>query len=106
MRRHAGKHTKPIRADVKARWAKLGIALCRMAISIAGALVVLVVLLLAEKVFDRAAMPGWLVTVYQVRDFLGAAVEVGGRGCSRSGRSAGPWRRCGKAGTVRRVRGG
>ncbi len=67
-----------IRADAKARWAKLGIALRRMAISIAVALVVLVVLLLAEKVFDRAAMPGWLVTVYQVRDFLGAAVEVGG----------------------------
>jgi S-DNA-T family DNA segregation ATPase FtsK/SpoIIIE len=42
------------------------------------ALVVLVVLALAEKVFGRAAMPEWLVTLYQVRDFLGAAVEVGG----------------------------
>jgi DNA segregation ATPase FtsK/SpoIIIE, S-DNA-T family len=41
-------------------------------------LVVLVVLALAEKVVDRAAMPEWLVTLYQVRDFLGAAVEVGG----------------------------
>jgi DNA segregation ATPase FtsK/SpoIIIE, S-DNA-T family len=67
-----------IRADAKARWAKLGIAVRRMAISSAVALVVLVVLLLGEKVFDRAAMPDWLVTVYQVRDFLGAAVEVGG----------------------------
>ena len=95
-----------IRADAKARWAKLGIALRRMAISSAVTLVVLVVLRLAEKVFDRAAMPDWLVTLYQVRDFLGAAVEVGGRGCSRSGRSAGLWRRCGKAGTARRVRGG
>ncbi|MGH4007668.1 MAG: hypothetical protein ACRDTH_05795 [Pseudonocardiaceae bacterium] len=67
-----------IRADAKARWAKLGIALRRMTISIAVALVVLVVLLLAETVFDRAVMPDWLVTSYQVRDFLGAAVEVGG----------------------------
>jgi DNA segregation ATPase FtsK/SpoIIIE, S-DNA-T family len=66
-----------IRADAKARWAKLGIAVRRMAISTVVALVVLVVLLLGEKVFDRAAMPDWLVTVYQVRDFLGAAVEVG-----------------------------
>lgn len=67
-----------IRADAKARWAKLGIALRRMAISNAVAVVVLVVLLLAETVFDRAAMPDWLVTIYQVRDFLGAAVEIGG----------------------------
>jgi S-DNA-T family DNA segregation ATPase FtsK/SpoIIIE len=67
-----------IRADARARWAKLGIASRRTAISSAVALVVLVVLLLAEKVFDRAAMPDWLVTLYQVRDFLGAAVEVGG----------------------------
>ena len=67
-----------IRADARARWAKLGIAVRRTAISSAVALVVLVMLLLAEKVFDRAAMPDWLVTVYQVRDFLGAAVEVGG----------------------------
>jgi DNA segregation ATPase FtsK/SpoIIIE, S-DNA-T family len=67
-----------IRADAKARWAKLGIAVRRMAISSAVALVVLVVLLLVEKVFGRAAMPDWLVTVYQVRDFLGAVIEVGG----------------------------
>ncbi len=66
-----------IRAHAKARWAKLGIAVRRMAISSAVALVVLVVLFLGEKVFDRAAMPDWLVTVYQVRDVLGAAVEVG-----------------------------
>ncbi|MGB6162865.1 MAG: FtsK/SpoIIIE domain-containing protein [Pseudonocardiaceae bacterium] len=67
-----------IRADAKARWAKLGIAVRRMAISSAVALVVLVVLLLGEKVFDRAAMPDWLIILYQVRDFLGAAIEVGG----------------------------
>jgi S-DNA-T family DNA segregation ATPase FtsK/SpoIIIE len=67
-----------IRADAKARWAKLGIASRRMAISAAVALVMLGVLALAEKVFDRAAMPNWLVTLYQVRDFLEAAVEVGG----------------------------
>ena len=66
-----------IRADARARWAKFGIAVRRMAISGAGVLFVLVVLLLAEKVVDRAAMPDWLVTLYQVRDFLSAAVEVG-----------------------------
>ena len=67
-----------IRAEAKARWAKLGIGLRRMAISGAGVLFVLVLLALAETVVDRAAMPDWLVTLYQVRDFLGAAVEVGG----------------------------
>jgi S-DNA-T family DNA segregation ATPase FtsK/SpoIIIE len=67
-----------IRADAKARWAKLGVAVRRMAISSAVVLVVLVVLLLGEKVFDRAAMPDWLITLYQVRDFLGAVIEVGG----------------------------
>jgi DNA segregation ATPase FtsK/SpoIIIE, S-DNA-T family len=95
-----------IRADAKARWAKLGIALRRMAISSAGVLFVVVVLALAEKVFDRAAMPEWLVTSTRCVIFWARWSRSGGRGCSRSGRSAGSWRRCGKAGTAPRVRGG
>ncbi|MYW92421.1 hypothetical protein G3I59_17855 [Amycolatopsis rubida] len=65
-----------IRADAKARWAKLGIGLRRIVISAAVLTVVLVLLALVEMLFDRADMPGWLVTVYQVRDFGAAAVRV------------------------------
>ncbi|WP_179956685.1 hypothetical protein [Amycolatopsis anabasis] len=65
-----------IRADARARWAKLGIALRRTVISTAVGLVVLILLRLLEMVFDRASMPGWLITLYQVRDFLGAAVAA------------------------------
>ena len=65
-----------IRADARARWAKLGIVVRRTVISTAATLVVLIVLALMEKVFDRASMPGWLITVYRIRDVLGTAVEV------------------------------
>lgn len=65
-----------IRADAKARWAKLGIALRRSAVSTAAALGLLAALALVEMLFDRAAMPRWLVAVYEVRDFLGAAVRL------------------------------
>ncbi|OAP20722.1 MULTISPECIES: hypothetical protein [Amycolatopsis] len=64
-----------IRADAKARWAKLGIGLRRTVISAAVLTVVLVLLALVEMLFDRAGMPGWLVTVYEVRDFGAAAVR-------------------------------
>jgi S-DNA-T family DNA segregation ATPase FtsK/SpoIIIE len=69
-----------IRADARARWAKLGIAVRRTVISAAAGLTVLVVLALIEAIFDRAAMPEWLIAVYHVRDFLGAA-----------GRASWPW---------------
>jgi S-DNA-T family DNA segregation ATPase FtsK/SpoIIIE len=61
-----------IRAEARARWAKLGIALRRTVIGTAAALTVLVVLALLEAIFDRSAMPEWLIAVYHVRDFLGA----------------------------------
>ncbi|GAB3362646.1 hypothetical protein [Amycolatopsis echigonensis] len=64
-----------IRADAKARWAKLGIGLRRTVVSAALLTVVLVLLALVEMLFDRADMPGWLVTVYEVRDFCAAAVR-------------------------------
>ncbi|WP_370934666.1 hypothetical protein [Amycolatopsis sp. cg13] len=64
-----------LRADAKARWAKLGIGLRRTVIGAAVLTVVLVLLALVEMLFDRADMPGWLVTVYQVRDFGAAAVR-------------------------------
>ncbi|MBK1784446.1 hypothetical protein [Prauserella cavernicola] len=65
-----------IRADAKTRWAKLGIALRRSVIGAAVALALLVVLALFEMLFDRADMPRWLVVVYEVRDFLGAAIRL------------------------------
>lgn len=64
-----------IRADAKARWAKLGIGLRRVLVGAAVLTVVLVLLALVEMLFDRADMPGWLVTVYEVRDFCAAAVR-------------------------------
>ncbi|HEV3358182.1 MAG TPA: hypothetical protein VG247_15410 [Pseudonocardiaceae bacterium] len=62
-----------IRADAKARWAKLGIGLRRVVVTAAVVVVVLVLLALLEMVFSRASMPGWLVAIYDVRDFCYAA---------------------------------
>jgi S-DNA-T family DNA segregation ATPase FtsK/SpoIIIE len=63
-----------IRADAKARWAKLGIGLRRLVVTAAVVVVVLVLLALLELVFSRASMPGWLVAIYDVRDFCLVAV--------------------------------
>lgn len=63
-----------IRADAKARWAKLGIGLRRVLVGSAVLTVVLVLLALANMLFDRAAMPGWLATVYEVRDVCGTVL--------------------------------
>jgi S-DNA-T family DNA segregation ATPase FtsK/SpoIIIE len=63
-----------IRADAKARWAKLGIGLRRIVITAAVVVVVLVLLALLAMVVNRASMPGWLRAIYDVRDFCYAAV--------------------------------
>ena len=63
-----------IRADAKARWAKLGIGLRRVVVTAAVVVVVLVLLALLAMVFSRASMPGWLVAIYDVRDFCFTAV--------------------------------
>lgn len=65
-----------IRADAKARWAKLGIGVRRAVVSTAVVLVVLVVLALTNMLFDRADMPRWLATIYDVRDFCIEAIGV------------------------------
>ncbi|MPY99635.1 MAG: hypothetical protein GEU97_16890 [Actinophytocola sp.] len=70
------KAQETIRADARARWAKLGIALRRVVISAAAVLVVLVLLALIEQVVDRDALPEWLAAVYRVRDYLGAVIPV------------------------------
>ncbi|WP_020659675.1 hypothetical protein [Amycolatopsis benzoatilytica] len=64
-----------IRADAKARWAKLGIGMRRALVTAAVLTVVLVLLALVEMLVDRADMPRWLVAVYDVRDFCVAAVR-------------------------------
>lgn len=63
-----------IRADATARWAKLGIRLRRVVITAAVVVVLLVLLALLAMVFSRASMPGWLVAIYDVRDFCFATV--------------------------------
>ncbi|MGW7533445.1 hypothetical protein [Amycolatopsis sp. NPDC054798] len=68
-----------IRADAKARWAKLGIGLRRVLIGSAVLTVVLVLLALVEMLFDRAAMPRWLATVYDVRDVCGTVLVTAAR---------------------------
>lgn len=68
-----------IRADAKARWAKLGIGLRRVVISAAVLTVVLVLLALVEMLFDRADMPRWLATVYEVRDVCGTVLAIAAR---------------------------
>lgn len=65
-----------IRADARARWAKLGLVARRIAISAAVVLVLLIVLALIELVFNREDLPDWLATVYAVRDDLETAVPV------------------------------
>lgn len=65
-----------IRSDAKARWAKLGVAVRRSVIGTAVVLALLVVLVLVEMLFGRAAMPRWLIVVYEVRDVLGATVRL------------------------------
>ncbi|GAA2787631.1 FtsK/SpoIIIE domain-containing protein [Crossiella cryophila] len=65
-----------IRADARARWAKLGIFLRRTVITAAVVIVLLVLLALLDLVADRAEMPGWLRAVYEVRDAIAAGVGV------------------------------
>ena len=65
-----------IRADARARWAKLGIVVRRSLIT--GAVVIVLVLLLAliEQLTDRASLPGWLRAVYAVRDAVATGLVV------------------------------
>ncbi|HEX5407938.1 MAG TPA: hypothetical protein VFX16_37205 [Pseudonocardiaceae bacterium] len=68
-----------IRADARARWAKLGIGLRRAVVTAAVVVVVLVLLALLEMLFSRASMPGWLRSIYDVRDFCFAVVTFAAR---------------------------
>jgi len=70
------KAQETIRADARARWAKLGIALRRVVISAAAIMAVFLLLALIEQVVHRDALPKWLATVYRARDYLGAAIPV------------------------------
>ncbi|WP_082469050.1 FtsK/SpoIIIE domain-containing protein [Sciscionella sediminilitoris] len=65
-----------IRADARARWAKLGIVLRRTVISTAAGVTLLVVLALLNKIVDRADMPAWLATIYDIRDILGTVLAT------------------------------
>lgn len=65
-----------IRADAKARWARLALTLRRTGYGVAAVAVVLALLALLDLLFDRAAMPDWLRSTYQVRDFLAAAAPL------------------------------
>ncbi|XVV03229.1 hypothetical protein ACQPW3_38835 [Actinosynnema sp. CA-248983] len=66
-----------IRADAKARWAKAGMAVRRVAFGAAVVVVLLVLLALTDQVADRADMPGWLRAAYAVRDAIaGGAVAA------------------------------
>lgn len=63
-----------LRADAKARWAKLAITMRRTVVTAAVVVVVLVLLALAEMLFDRASMPDWLAALYEIRDGIGAGI--------------------------------
>lgn len=63
-----------LRADAKARWAKLAIGLRRVVVTAAVVVVVLVLLALTEMLFDRASMPDWLAALYEIRDGIGAGI--------------------------------
>jgi S-DNA-T family DNA segregation ATPase FtsK/SpoIIIE len=65
-----------IRADARARWAKLGVVLRRTLVTSAVVAVVLLLLALVGMLADREGMPGWLRAVYAVRDALAGAALV------------------------------
>jgi S-DNA-T family DNA segregation ATPase FtsK/SpoIIIE len=65
-----------IRADARARWAKLGIFLRRCGIGAAVVTALVVLLALVELVADRADLPGWLRAVYEVRDAIATGLAV------------------------------
>lgn len=65
-----------IRADARARWAKLGIFLRRCVIGAAVVTALVVLLALVELVADRVDLPAWLRTVYEVRDAIATGLAV------------------------------
>ncbi|WP_211239402.1 hypothetical protein [Actinokineospora inagensis] len=65
-----------IRADARARWARLGTAVHRVLVTAAVVIVLAVVLALLDHVVDRAEMPEWLRAVYAVRDAVADTVVV------------------------------
>ncbi|TDP91826.1 FtsK/SpoIIIE domain-containing protein [Labedaea rhizosphaerae] len=67
-----------IRADARARWARLGIVLHRSGITAVVVLVLAVVLWLTAAVLDRSQMWPWLAGVYDTLDALVAFVSVAG----------------------------
>jgi S-DNA-T family DNA segregation ATPase FtsK/SpoIIIE len=65
-----------IRSDATARWAKLGIALRRMVITVRVAAPVAALLWLVDSVMDRADMWPWLADVYTGLDAVWSVVTV------------------------------
>jgi S-DNA-T family DNA segregation ATPase FtsK/SpoIIIE len=68
-----------IRADATARWAKLGIALHRVAVTAAVLAPVVLVLWVVDAWVDRARMWPWLAGIYTVLGTAGAVVVTVGR---------------------------
>ncbi len=65
-----------IRSDAKARWAKVGIALRRLVITMRIVAPVVVVLWAVDAWMDRTAMWTWLSTVYTVLDAAGTVLAA------------------------------
>ena len=65
-----------IRSDATARWARLGIVLCRMVITLRVAAPVAAVLWLVDSVIDRADMWPWLADVYTGVEAVWSALTV------------------------------
>jgi S-DNA-T family DNA segregation ATPase FtsK/SpoIIIE len=68
------KAQEAIRADARARWAKVGVVMTRVAIGAALVTVLAVVLVIVDSKVAREDMWGWLVTVYAVLDVMGAVL--------------------------------
>ncbi|MGH3994630.1 MAG: hypothetical protein ACRDSN_19485, partial [Pseudonocardiaceae bacterium] len=65
-----------IRSDAKARWAKVGIALHRVAVAARILAPVAMVLWVVDALLDRTDMWPWLSTVYMVLDSVGAVLAA------------------------------
>lgn len=65
-----------IRADAKARWAKLGIALQRTAITVRLLAPVALLLWAIDSLMDRSSMWDWLASVYTVLDTVWAVLTT------------------------------
>ncbi|RZQ65108.1 FtsK/SpoIIIE domain-containing protein [Amycolatopsis suaedae] len=65
-----------IRSDARARWAKLGIALQRIVITLRVVAPVAVVLWAADSLMDRKAMWTWLAEVYAALDTVWSALTA------------------------------